>query len=146
MAFFTPPEGPEWLEHMGVAFVSARESVVPEEVLRDVLAEGERGERGVVTMHPPEPNDEFSGVGAWHVNESFEAHLLREGRGLVQFVTPNGTVTVVVEAGDVMIIRGAEHRFRPLTAVTWVLHYGGPEGADLVTRNTGRADDPWPIP
>ena len=56
----------------------------------------------------------------------------------MQFVDDGGVITVDVEAGDVMIIRGAEHRFRALTPAAWVLHFAGPEAADLVATHTGR--------
>jgi mannose-6-phosphate isomerase-like protein (cupin superfamily) len=144
MASFSPSNGPALLATVGVEFRRSGNDQVPADVLADVLPEGERDERAVVIMDPPDPAAPPTGVGRWHVNNAPEAHLLREGRGQVQFVTPDGIVTVEVEPGDVMVIRGAEHRFRALTPVTWVLHYGGPEGAELVARDTDRTDDPWP--
>lgn len=141
MATMTPSDAPAMLDHVGVRFVTITDDRVPEYLLVEVLPEGQRAERGVIQMDPPAPGEEFSGVGAWHINNAPETHLLREGRGQVQFVTDGGIVTVLVEAGDVMIIDGAEHRFRPLTAVTWVLHYGAP---DLIPEPTGRPPAAWP--
>ena len=94
-------------------------------------------------MDPPAAGHEFEDFGAWHVNDGNEAHLLRSGTGQVQFVDDDGVITVDVKAGDVMITRGAEHRFRALTPAVWVLHFAGPEGADLVATQTGRQDTPW---
>jgi hypothetical protein len=86
---------------------------------------------------------EFAGVGAWHINAQDEAHLLRSGSGEVQFVDETGIITVRVNSGDIMIVRRAEHRFRALTPCTWVLHYSGPDGADLASTPTGRTNSPW---
>jgi mannose-6-phosphate isomerase-like protein (cupin superfamily) len=83
-------------------------------------------------------------MGAWHVNAQDEAHTVLSGTGLMQFVTPQGVVTVVVEAGDVVVVRGAEHRYRPLTAQGWAIRHSGGPGDDLGARETGRPSGPWP--
>jgi mannose-6-phosphate isomerase-like protein (cupin superfamily) len=131
------------LASLEVEFHTTQHNDVPDELLAANLPEGEREQRAVATMEPPAPGEEFFGVGAWHRNEQHEAHLLLSGSGQVQFVDSQGIITVDVTVGDVMIIRGAEHRFRALTPATWVLHYSGPDGADLVTTPTGRANTPW---
>jgi hypothetical protein len=101
--------------------------------------------RAQVAIDPPAPGEEDSGMGAWHVNARTEAHLVLEGDGLVEFMTPHGPVAAVVSGGDVMVVRGGEHRYRPLTAQQWAIrHDGGPE-ADLGAQETGRATSPWPV-
>jgi len=144
MATITPPDAEFILEELGVTFLRTEEKDVPEEILAAVLPEGERQVRGEVTMQPPAPGEEFTGVGAWHVNAQDEAHLLRGGFGQVQFIDGHNVITVDLEPGDVMVIKRAEHRFRALTPAQWILHYSGPAGADLHTEETGRASDPWP--
>lgn len=143
MADISPTDAHNRLTTLGVEFYTTTNDDVPDALLAEVLPEAERQERAVVTMEPPTSEAEFEGVGAWHVNAQDEAHFLRSGTGQVQFVDNAGTVTVDLSAGDVMIIRRAEHRFRALTPCTWVLHYSGPDGADLETTPTGRANTPW---
>jgi mannose-6-phosphate isomerase-like protein (cupin superfamily) len=58
------------------------------------------------------PDDVDAGMGAWHVNAVDELHVVRSGEGIMQFVTLDGVVSIVVEAGDVVEIHGAEHRCR----------------------------------
>jgi hypothetical protein len=100
--------------------------------------------RARVSIDPPTRGDEHSGMGAWHVNAETEAHLVVSGEGLVEFMTPDGPVAAVITGGDVMVVRGAEHRYRPITVQEWVIrHSGGPDD-DLGTRETGRASTPWP--
>ena len=65
---------------------------------------------------------------------------------IVEFITIDGPVSVVLEGGDVMAVQGAEHRYRPLTSQEWILRFGGPDGADLVATDTGRASEAWPVP
>ena len=143
MATLTPGDSSHRLTDLGVEFHTTDEDDVPDYLLALTLEEGERQTRGEVAVDPPAAGQEFEDFGAWHVNDGNEAHLLRSGTGQVQFVDDGGVITVDVEAGDVMIIRGAEHRFRALTPAVWVLHFAGPEGADLVATQTGRQDTPW---
>lgn len=143
MATLTPGDSSQRLTDLGVEFHTTDEDDVPDHLLALTLEEGERQTRGEVAVDPPVAGQEFEDFGAWHVNDGNEAHLLRSGAGQVQFVDDGGVITVDVEAGDVMIIRGAEHRFRALTPAVWVLHFAGPEGADLVATQTGRQDTPW---
>ena len=143
MATLTPDDSSHRLTDLGVEFHTTYEDDVPDHLLALALREGERQTRGEVAVDPPAAGQEFEDFGAWHVNDGNEAHLLLSGTGQVQFVDDGGVITVDVEAGDVMIIRGAEHRFRALTPAVWVLHFAGPEGADLVATQTGRQDTPW---
>ena len=143
MATLTPGDSSQRLTDLGVEFHTTDDDDVPDHLLALTLEEGERQTRGEVAVDPPVAGQEFEDFGAWHVNDGNEAHLLRSGAGQVQFVDDGGVITVDVEAGDVMIIRGAEHRFRALTPAVWVLHFAGPEGADLVATQTGRQDTPW---
>ena len=83
-------------------------------------------------------------MGAWHVNAQAEAHLVVSGEGLVEFMTPEGPVAAVITGGDVMVVRGGEHRYRPLTEQEWVIRHSGGPDADLGTRETGRASSAWP--
>lgn len=143
MVAFCPDDALDRLAALGVKFHSTNDDDVPAHLLEAVLPEGERHERAVAVMDPAADGAEFDGVGAWHVNAQDEAHFLRSGSGEVQFIDDHGIISVRVDAGDVMIIRRAEHRFRALTPCTWVLHYSGPDGADFVTTSTGRDDSPW---
>ena len=143
MATLTPGDSSQRLTDLGVEFHTTDDDDVHNHLLALALEEGERQTRGEVAVDPPVAGQEFEDFGAWHVNDRNEAHLLRSGAGQVQFVDDGGVITVDVEAGDVMIIRGAEHRFRALTPAVWVLHFAGPEGADLVATQTGRQDTPW---
>ena len=143
MATLTTADSSHRLTDLGVEFHATNEDDVPDHLLALALAEGERQTRGEVAVDPPAAGQEFEDFGVWHINDRNEAHLLLSGTGQVQFVDDGGEITVDVEAGDVMIIRGAEHRFRALTPAVWVLHFAGPEGADLVATQTGRQDTPW---
>ena len=143
MATLTADDFSHRLTDLGVEFHTTDEDDVPDHLLALALEEGERQTRGEVAVDPPAAGQEFEDFGAWHVNDGNEAHLLRLGTGQVQFVDDDGVITVDVEAGDVMIIRGAEHRFRAMTPAVWVLHVAGPDGADLVATHTGRQDTPW---
>lgn len=147
MAIISGPGGIDLegaLAAAGVRFVHAPGGDAPEELVADVLAPHERDIRAIVVAEPPEPGGEHSGMGAWHVNPVDEVHFVRSGRGLLQFALPEGVCTVEVTAGDVMIVRGAEHRYLPLQSQEWVLRYGGPPGAGLHARETQRAAAPWP--
>jgi mannose-6-phosphate isomerase-like protein (cupin superfamily) len=111
----------------------------------EVLADGEREVRAEVDLEPPADDVAADqGMGAWHVNAQHEAHTVLSGTGLMQFMTAHGPVTAVVEAGDVVLVRGGEHRYRPLTAQRWAIRHSGGADADLGARETGRAPSPWP--
>ena len=69
---------------------------------------------------------------------------MRSGRGLLQFALPGGVCSVEVGAGDVMIVRGVEHRYLPLEPQEWVMRHSGSPDADLGARETGRESAPWP--
>jgi mannose-6-phosphate isomerase-like protein (cupin superfamily) len=128
----------------GVRFVHAPGDDAPAALVAEVLDPGEREIRAVVVADPPESGAEHAGMGAWHVNAVDEVHFVRSGRGLLQFVLPEGICSVEVRAGDVMIVRGTEHRYLPLEPQEWVLRHSGAADAGLGARDTGRADDPWP--
>jgi hypothetical protein len=83
-------------------------------------------------------------MGAWHVNAVDELHVVQSGEGIIEFVTLDGVVSVVVGAGDVIEVRGAEHRYRPLTEQRWTMRYSGGPDAQLAATETGRGADPWP--
>ncbi len=147
MARLTGPGGADptqLLRAAGAEFRSTGAGDVPEAWLAEVLPAGERDPRAVVVVDPPAPGAEHVDMGAWHVNARDEVHLVRSGEGVLQVVTPGGIVTVVLEPGDVMMVRGAEHRYRPASPQEWVLRWSGPPGAELEPRETGRAADPWP--
>ena len=128
----------------GVSFVHAPGQDAPAEIVAAVLEPDEREIRAVVVADPPAPGDEHAGMGAWHVNAVDEVHFVRGGRGLLQFALPEGVCSVEVMAGDVMIVRRAEHRYLPIEPQEWVMRHSGSADADLGARETGRAPEPWP--
>lgn len=134
------------LRDAGVELREAPGIDVPGDWLAEVLPEGERDVRAAITADPPAPGAEFEGMGAWHVNAQHECHLVKGGRGLLQVVTDGGIVTVELEQGDVMIVRGAEHRYLPIEPQGWVLRWSGAPDAGLDPRETGRQPVPWPFP
>ena len=69
---------------------------------------------------------------------------MRSGRGLLQFALPVGVCSVEVRAGDVMIVRRAEHRYLPIEPQEWVMRHAGPADAGLGAQETGRVSEPWP--
>jgi hypothetical protein len=111
-------------------------------VVERALPDGERQVRSDVVIEPPA--DDTAGMAAWHVNSLDEAHSVRSGEGLVQFWTDAGPVSAVLEAGDVMVVRGAEHRYLPLTTQRWLIRHAGGPTQEQATRDTGRAAQPWP--
>ena len=115
---------------------------VPADVVSAVLPEDSRGVRAVADIEVPEDVD--AGMGAWHVNAVDELHLVQSGEGIMEFVTLDGIVSVVIGAGDVIEVRGAEHRYRPLTEQRWALRFGGGPEAELAATETGRGAGPWP--
>lgn len=115
---------------------------VPADVVSAVLPEDSRGVRAVADIEVPEDVD--AGMGAWHVNAVDELHLVQSGEGVMEFVTLDGIVSVVIGAGDVIEVRGAEHRYRPLTEQRWALRFSGGPEAELAATETGRGAGPWP--
>lgn len=111
-------------------------------VVARVLPDSERAVRVEVELDPPE--DVRSGMAAWHVNAETEAHTVLSGTGLVEFWTPSGPVAALLRAGVVMVVRGGEHRYRPLTPQRWAIRHSGDADADLGARDTGRESGPWP--
>jgi hypothetical protein len=111
-------------------------------IVAAALLDGERQVRAEVDI--PVPDDVDAGMGAWHVNAVDEIHVVATGQGIMEFVTVDGIVSIVVGAGDIVEIHGAEHRYRPLTEQRWLLRFGGPADGELVATQTGRAAGPWP--
>ena len=147
VAIISGPDGidlEEALAAAGVRFVRAPGDDAPAEIVAEVLGPDEREIRAVAVADPPPPGAEDSGMGAWHVNAVDEVHFVRSGRGLLQFALPEGICSVEVLAGDVMMVRGAEHRYLPLEPQEWVLRHSGPADADLGAQDTGRESEPWP--
>ena len=147
MAIISGPGGIDLeaaLEDAGVRFVHAPGDDAPADVLAQVLGADECQVRAIVVAEPPAPGLEHEGMGAWHVNAVHEAHFARTGRGLLQVVLPAGIASIEVLPGDVMIVRGTEHRYLPIEAQEWVLRHAGPADATLAPRDTGRDPQPWP--
>lgn len=125
-------------------------SVVPgtveidEATLASALPDHARSVRGEMTADVPDEAQADVGMGAWHVNDVDELHVVTAGRGIMQFLTPDGPVAVVVEGGDVIEIHRAEHRYRPLTEQGWIIRHAAEPDADMVASETGRAPGPWP--
>ena len=130
------------LAAVGSSFAHIDGSDIPDDMLAAVLPEGERQVRAVAVIAEPTEPDE--GMGAWHVNARDEIHLVRSGQGVLQVITPEGIVTAWLEPGTVMVMRGAEHRYRPLTEQEWLIRHSGPADADLGATATGRAAAAWP--
>ena len=147
MAIISGPAGLDLeaeLEVVGVRFIHAPGQDAPDEVLALVLAPHERHVRAVVVAEPPAPGEEHNGMGAWHVNAVHEAHFARSGRGLLEVPLAGGIACIEILPGDVMIIRGTEHRYLPIEAQEWVILHTGPADAALAPRVTERDADPWP--
>ncbi len=138
-------EGRLRLRAAGVQVLRAIDSsgAVDPAILELVLEPAARGVRVVMTAEPPAPGSADSGMGSWHVNGADEVHSVLDGQGLMEFWTEQGAVSVLVEAGDVLVIQGAEHRYRPLTDQRWAIRFAGSPGAELVGSNTGRPAGPW---
>lgn len=113
------------------------------EVMVDVLGEETQERASLVASPPADAESSETGMGAWHVNSGNEFQTVVSGRGILEFMTDKGAIAVVMEAGDIMAVEQAEHRYRPLTDQEWILRF---TGADLVATDTGRASGPWPIP
>ena len=147
MAIISGPGGVDLeaeLAAVGVRFVHAPADDAPAELVAEILQPGEREIRAVVVADPPSPGEEHTGMGAWHVNAVDEVHFVRSGRGLLQFALPGGVCSVEVMAGDVMIVRRAEHRYLPIEPQEWVMRHSGPVEAGRGALETGRAPEPWP--
>ena len=110
-------------------------------VRADVLGSDVEPKAEIVAEVPADDAAASAGMGAWHLNAVNEFETVVSGTGIVEFITSKGPVAVLLEAGDVMAVERAEHRYRPLTAQAWVLRF---EGADLGAVDTGRAAGPWP--
>lgn len=147
MAIISGPDGVDAeaaLRAAGASFVHAPGDDAPADLIAEVLGPDERQVRAVVEVQPPGPGEEHAGMGAWHVNAVDEVHFVRSGRGVLQVAVTEGTCTVELLPGDVMIVRGAEHRYLPLAPQEWVLRWSGPADSELGARETGRATQPWP--
>ena len=141
------------LNDAGVMVVSVETDDIPAALLKDLLPPHESQIRGTLALEPAEQGDESTGVGGWHVNAQDEVHLLASGTGCMQFVVGDSVdnvadrnpdiVSVNLTAGDVVVIRKAEHRFLATSPTSWILRYTGPEGSDLATRETGRIGPAW---
>ncbi len=132
------------LEAVGVRIHAVDETTAdaPGDVVSAALPADSRAVRAVADIEVPDDVD--TGMGAWHVNAVDELHVVQSGEGIMEFVTLDGIVSVVVGAGDVVEVRGAEHRYRPLTAQRWALRFSGGPAAELAATETGRGADPWP--
>jgi mannose-6-phosphate isomerase-like protein (cupin superfamily) len=134
------------LEAVGVQLhtADAETADAPAQVIAAVLPEDSRDVRAVADIEVPADVD--AGMGAWHVNAVDELHVVQTGEGIMEFVTLDGIVSMMVGPDDVIEVRGAEHRYRPLTPQRWALRYGGGPHAELIATETGRASSPWPVP
>ena len=139
-------EGRRLLLSLGVAFheIGHEGSDLETEIVAALLPEGERHVRGTFDATPPEPGSENAAHCAWHINAVDEAHTITSGLGIFEFWTGDGAVTVLAEAGDLMVNRGAEQRFRPLTDQQLRLRHSGSIDGDFGAVDTGRAPDAWP--
>jgi hypothetical protein len=63
---------------------------------------------------------------------------------VIEFWCGDQTVAAVLEAGDIMLVRGTEHRYRPLTDQRWLLRFSGGPQAALIPTETNRVSEPWP--
>jgi hypothetical protein len=110
-------------------------------VLAEVLGD-QTDERGRIVADPPaDAGAADEGMGAWHVNAGNEFETVVSGDGVLEFITAEGPVAVLLTAGDIMAVSRAEHRYLPLTPQEWILRYAGD---DLVATETGRESGPWP--
>lgn len=119
-------------------------SQLESELVASVLPEGERHVRGTFDATAPALGEEHSAHCAWHTNSVTEAHTFNSGRGLFQFWTAEGPVSVVLTAGDLLVNRGAEHRFLPLGDQQLRLRHSGEADGEFGYVGTGRSPMPWP--
>ena len=113
------------------------------EVMAEVLGSETQERASLVATPPADAEDSETGMGAWHINNGDEFQTVVSGRGIAEFMTDKGPVAVILEAGDIMVVEQAEHRYRPLTDQEWILRF---TGDDLVATDTGRESGPWPVP
>lgn len=113
-------------------------------LVAEVLDQGEQHVRATFDATPPAAGEEHLAHCAWHTNAVVEAHTITSGRGLFQFWASEGPVGVVLTAGDLLVNRGAEHRFLPLGDQQLILRHSGPPDADFGYVDTGRGPMPWP--
>jgi len=144
MPRFDPVNAADLLASVGSEFWSIDGTDIDQADIARWLPEGQGDIRAVVPIDPPARGEEDAGMGAWHVNARDELHLVRSGEGVLQVVTHGGVVTVWLGPGDVMAMRGAEHRFRALTPQEWVLRWSGAPEDDLGARTTERPSEAWP--
>ena len=114
------------------------------EVVAAVLPEGQRHVRGTFDATAPAPGEEHTAHCAWHTNAVTEAHTINSGRGLFEFWTEEGPVGVVLTAGDLLVNRGAEHRFLPLGDQQLRLRHSGDTDGEFGYVDTGRGPMAWP--
>lgn len=110
-------------------------------VMTEVLGDLTQERLRIVAEPPADEAAANEGMGAWHVNAVNEFETVTGGEGIVEFMTIEGPVAVLLGAGDVMAVEGAEHRYRPLTAQEWILRFAAD---DLGAVDTGRASAAWP--
>ena len=127
----------------GVELVAVSE-VNEQLAVHRVLAVSEADVRADVVLTAPHHADADSGNGAWHINAQHEAHTVLEGIGVIEFWCGDTAVSAVLEPGDIMLVRGAEHRYRPLTDQRWLIRYSGGPEEELTATQTGRPSSPWP--
>ena len=109
-----------------------------------VLSGSDTQVRADVVLAAPDESQADAGVGAWHINNEHEAHTVVDGVGVIEFWCGDQAIGAVLEAGDMMLVRGAEHRYRPLTDQRWLIRFSGGPQADLIPTETDRACVPWP--
>ena len=127
----------------GVALVSTN-SVDESTAVATVLTGSDTEVRADVVLAAQDDAQADLGVGAWHINNEHEAHTVVDGIGVIEFWCGDRAVAAVLEAGDVMLVRGAEHRYRPVTDQRWLIRFSGGPQADLIPTETGRPSEPWP--
>ena len=115
------------------------------EAVAKVLTGSDADVRVDVVLSAPDEITADVGNGAWHINEQHEAHTVLEGIGVIEFWCGDGPVRAVLEPGDIMLVKGAEHRYRPLTDQRWLIRYSGGPEASLTATETGRVSEPWPV-
>lgn len=121
------------------------EGAVDPAVLELVLPPQARFVREVMTVDPPAIGERDSDMGCWHINSVDEVHSVLDGEGIMEFVTAQGVVSVLVEGGDVLVIQQAEHRYLPLSQQRWAVRWAGDPSTELISTQTGRTAQPWPI-
>jgi len=118
-----------------------------DDIAAEVLGEDSLDERFQMVAEPPADEAAAArGMGAWHVNNVNEFETVLSGEGIVEFWTEEGAVAVLLEAGDIMAVERAEHRYRPRTSQGWALRFAGGPGGEFVGTDTGRASEAWQLP